>query len=67
MEGRCEGHILEAPRGLHGFGYDPLFVPDGQDQTFAELPADVKNSLSHRGRALQRAVAEWGGLLAAGS
>ncbi len=65
LEGRCEGSILDAPRGAHGFGYDPLFVPDGQDQTFAELPADVKNSLSHRGRALERAAAEWGGLLAA--
>ena len=61
VEGRCEGSILEAPRGVNGFGYDPLFVPDGYEQTFAELPASVKNGMSHRGRALQCAMAEWGG------
>jgi XTP/dITP diphosphohydrolase len=63
VEGRCEGRLLESPRGLLGFGYDPLFVPDGQKKTFAELAPGIKNRLSHRGRALQRAVAEWGGLL----
>ncbi|MEI8242674.1 MAG: RdgB/HAM1 family non-canonical purine NTP pyrophosphatase [bacterium] len=63
VEGRCEGRLLEAPRGLLGFGYDPLFVPDGQKKTFAELAPGIKNRLSHRGRALQRAVAEWGGWL----
>ena len=63
VEGRCEGQILEAPRGANGFGYDPLFVPEGREQTFAELPAGVKNGMSHRGQALQRAVAEWGGML----
>ena len=63
VEGRCEGRILEAPRGANGFGYDPLFVPEGREQTFAELPAGVKNGMSHRGRALQRAVAAWGGVL----
>ena len=64
VEGRCEGRILAAPRGANGFGYDPLFVPDGHDQTFAELPADVKNGLSHRGRALQKAMAAWSDFLA---
>ncbi len=64
VEGRCEGRMLEAPRGANGFGYDPLFVPEGHAQTFAELPAEVKNGISHRGRALQRAVAEWGDMLA---
>ena len=59
VDGRCEGRILETPRGTNGFGYDPLFVPEGQTQTFAELPASVKNAMSHRGRALQRAVATW--------
>ena len=51
VEGVCEGTILESPRGAHGFGYDPLFLPDGEDRTFAELPPSRKDSLSHRGRA----------------
>jgi XTP/dITP diphosphohydrolase len=51
-EGTCEGWITFAPRGEGGFGYDPLFVPDGYDQTFAELSEDVKNIISHRARAL---------------
>lgn len=54
FEGACEGRILFAPRGRGGFGYDPLFVPLGFQQTFAELGKDVKNRLSHRARALQR-------------
>ena len=53
-EGICEGTITFAPRGNGGFGYDPLFVPDGYDQTFAELPENIKNRISHRGRALLR-------------
>ncbi len=51
-EGICEGTIAFAPRGVAGFGYDPLFVPDGYDQTFAELSEPVKNRISHRARAL---------------
>jgi len=51
-EGICEGTIISSPRGDGGFGYDPLFVPDGFNQTFAELPDDVKNIISHRARAL---------------
>src|SRR6185369_136525 len=51
-EGICEGLITFAPRGTGGFGYDPLFVPDGYDQTFAELPDAIKNRISHRARAL---------------
>ncbi|HEY0763295.1 MAG TPA: RdgB/HAM1 family non-canonical purine NTP pyrophosphatase [Pyrinomonadaceae bacterium] len=50
--GICEGMIINSPRGYGGFGYDPLFVPDGYNQTFAELPDDVKNRISHRARAL---------------
>jgi XTP/dITP diphosphohydrolase len=50
-EGVCEGRILEAPRGHAGFGYDPLFLPDGESFTFAELPPDRKNRISHRARA----------------
>ncbi|MBC8206590.1 MAG: RdgB/HAM1 family non-canonical purine NTP pyrophosphatase [Kiritimatiellales bacterium] len=52
VEGKCEGTIIDELRGEHGFGYDPLFVPDGFDQTFAELPAETKNKISHRARAL---------------
>ena len=52
------GRIAEAPRGDGGFGYDPGFIPDGYDRTFGELPAEVKNGLSHRARALQAAVKE---------
>ena len=59
VEGRCAGHIITALRGTAGFGYDPLFVPDDYTQTFAELPADVKNAISHRGRALQAAHDRW--------
>ena len=55
VEGRCEGRILTAPRGKGGFGYDPLFVPEGGELTFAELPAEEKNRISHRARALAQA------------
>ena len=57
-EGRWAGHILEAPRGEHGFGYDPLFLPDGQTLSAAELDDALKNRLSHRGQALARLRAE---------
>lgn len=50
--GIWHGRIVRAPRGTHGFGYDPLFLPDEQDRTIAELPAATKNSLSHRARAV---------------
>lgn len=51
-DGVCEGAISFSPRGTGGFGYDPLFVPDGYNQTFAELPDTIKNRISHRARAL---------------
>ena len=54
FEGACEGHIEFAPSGGGGFGYDPLFVPDGFIQSFAELGEDVKNRLSHRAKALEK-------------
>ena len=56
FEGECRGRLARAPRGTGGFGYDPLFIPDGHTQTFGELPAATKHSLSHRARALQKAV-----------
>ncbi len=63
VDGSCEGRIIGECRGANGFGYDPLFVPDGFDKTFAELDGVAKNSISHRGRALRRAAAEWRDLL----
>lgn len=53
-EGICDGMITFAPRGTSGFGYDPLFIPDGYDQTFAELSDEIKNQISHRARALMK-------------
>lgn len=58
FSGTVEGRILEAPYGAGGFGYDPLFAPEGHDRSFAELGPEVKNALSHRGRALAKVV-EW--------
>ncbi len=52
VEGHCPGRIAETASGVEGFGYDPLFIPDGHDKSFAELSADEKNAISHRGRAL---------------
>lgn len=54
FEGIVEGRIVEAERGGEGFGYDPLFVPEGCDKTFAEMDAAEKNAVSHRGRAVRR-------------
>ena len=53
FEGKAGGTIIDQPRGEHGFGYDPLFLVDGYQQTMAELPLDEKNRISHRGQALQ--------------
>ena len=57
VEGICNGAIIEEERGGGGFGYDPLFIPDGQVKTFGELSPDVKNRISHRAKALQKAWA----------
>ena len=51
-EGICEGVISESPRGMSGFGYDPIFVPNGYDLTFGELSEEIKNRISHRARAI---------------
>lgn len=53
VRGECKGKMLKAPKGDGGFGYDPLFVPDGFDATFSQLTFDEKNGISHRGRALE--------------
>lgn len=58
FEGRCRGRLLRERRGGAGFGYDPLFAPDGYEQSYAELGDDVKNRISHRARAWAR-LAEW--------
>lgn len=54
FEGIVEGRIAEHESGTEGFGYDPLFVPDGSDRSFARMNAEEKNALSHRGRAVRR-------------
>ena len=56
-EGICEGTLVRKPRGTHGFGYDPIFVPEGWDETMAELTDEEKDGISHRGRAF-RALGE---------
>lgn len=52
MEGVCRGTLLEEEKGSSGFGYDPLFVPEGYNKSFAEMPYEIKNSISHRRRAI---------------
>ncbi len=54
FEGRIEGTLQFPPRGLRGFGYDPIFVPEGHNQTFAEIDPAQKNAMSHRARAFQK-------------
>ena len=57
VHGHCPGHIAEKAAGVEGFGYDPLFIPNGFDKSFAELSAEEKNAISHRGRALEKVKA----------
>ena len=54
VEGIVEGHIADHESGCEGFGYDPLFIPDGFDRSFAEMTPDEKNAVSHRGRAVRK-------------
>ena len=56
FEGRVEGRIAESEAGCGGFGYDPLFIPEGEQVTFAEMSAEAKNAISHRGRAVEKLV-----------
>lgn len=58
FEGVAEGKIAERPRGSHGFGYDPVFIPNGFEETFAQLPEAVKNDISHRAKAIRDLAAK---------
>lgn len=55
-EGYCYGTIADFPRGINGFGYDPVFIPDGYNLTFAELSQDIKNKISHRANAFRKLI-----------
>lgn len=57
FEGIVEGRIIERESGCEGFGYDPLFIPDGYDKTFAQMTTDEKNAISHRARAVRKLAA----------
>jgi XTP/dITP diphosphohydrolase len=58
FEGECRGSILPAPKGLGGFGYDPVFLPKGYSKGFGEMSDEEKNALSHRGRAIKNMMAK---------
>ena len=57
FEGEVHGHLTFPPRGLHGFGYDPIFIADGMTQTFGEIDPKIKHAMSHRARAFEKLVA----------
>ena len=63
IEGICKGSIALTPTGTEGFGYDPIFIPDGYKCSFAELSTEEKNKISHRGQALTEAISQWGSIL----
>jgi XTP/dITP diphosphohydrolase len=56
VEGIVRGHMTTEEKGVGGFGYDPIFMPEGYDHTFGELPTEIKNSISHRARALEALI-----------
>ncbi len=57
FRGECRGRIADEPRGSSGFGFDPIFIPEGRDETFAEMGSSEKNVVSHRGRAVSKLIA----------
>jgi len=63
VDGICKGFIINEERGSSGFGYDPVFVPEGYSRTFSQLGTEVKNRISHRAIALKRAFELWGNML----
>ena len=67
VEGKCEGSLIDSLQGVEGFGYDPLFVPRGFKETFAEMKSELKNSISHRAIAFNRARDRWGEMLSSGA
>lgn len=56
FEGRCEGHLIHPTRGTNGFGYDPMFIPNGETRTFGEMDASDKKQYSHRAKALEKFI-----------
>jgi XTP/dITP diphosphohydrolase len=58
-EGVTTGTLVLPPRGEHGFGWDPVFQPDGEERTFGELEGEAKDAVSHRGRAWRALMARW--------
>ena len=57
FQGICNGRIIDTPQGTEGFGYDPIFIPDGSDRTFGEMPVEEKNQFNHRTKAAAKLVA----------
>ena len=64
VEARLDGALITEPRGSNGFGYDPIFVPTGERRTTAEMPADEKDAISHRGKAFRALAPQLAALMA---
>ncbi len=63
FEGKVEGHIIEAKQGKEGFGYDPIFIPENETRSFAQMSMEEKGAISHRGRAVRKLVEHLGRLV----